>query len=175
MKIKTVVNERFQDYKKPSLFIATAMCDWKCCSDVGRKSAMCQNSPIAQLPTIEIPDEEIFLRYISDPITQAVVIGGLEPLLQQEEVLGLIDHFRSHNCLDDIVIYSGYYRHEVLPFVDKIAQYQNIIMKFGRYIPYKNKRYDAVLGVELASDNQYAERIEYQSPIKPSKTPIKNF
>ena len=94
MRIKTVVNERFQDYKKPSLFVATAMCDWKCCSEAGRRQAMCQNSPIAQLPTVDISEEEIFLRYTSDPITQAVVIGGLEPLLQQDEVLELVKYFR---------------------------------------------------------------------------------
>lgn len=174
MKVKTVVNERFQDYKKPSLFVATALCDWKCCSDVGRKPAMCQNSPIAQLPTIDIPNEEIFRRYISDPITQAIVIGGLEPLLQEEEVLSLVEYFRSHDCMDDIVIYTGYYRHEVLPFIDKLCVFENIVVKFGRFIPYKNKRYDAVLGVDLASDNQYAERIENPLLTRPSKIPTKS-
>lgn len=159
MKVKAVVNERFQDYRKPSLFIATAMCDWKCCLEAGRKPAMCQNSAISRLPTIDIPEEEIFQRYITDPITQAIVIGGLEPLLQQDDVLSLVKYFRGHECQDDIVIYTGYYRHEVLSFVDAVSHFNNIIMKFGRFIPYKNKRYDAVLGVELASDNQYAERI----------------
>lgn len=159
MRVKAVVNERFQDYRKPSLFIATAMCDWKCCTEAGRKPAMCQNSPIARLPTIYISEQEIFQRYITDPITQAVVIGGLEPLLQKDEVLSLIQYFREHQCPDDIVIYTGYYRHEVLPFIDEVAQFDGIVMKFGRFIPYKSKRYDAVLGVELASDNQYAERI----------------
>lgn len=120
---------------------------------------MCQNSPIAQLPTIEISNKEIYHRYISDPITQAIVIGGLEPLLQQDEVINFVAYVRSCGCMDDIVIYTGYYRHEVLPFVDKIARFDNIIIKFGRYIPSRCKRYDRVLGVDLASDNQYAERI----------------
>lgn len=159
MRVKAVVNERFQDYRKPSLFVATAMCDWKCCMEAGRKPAMCQNSAIAKLPTVEISEDEIFLRYISDPITQAIVIGGLEPLLQQDEVLSLIQYFREHGCHDDVIIYTGYYRHEVLPFIDNVAKFENIIMKFGRFIPYRNKRFDTVLGVELASDNQYAERI----------------
>lgn len=122
---------------------------------------MCQNSPIAQLPTVNISEEEVFQRYVSNPITQAIVIGGLEPLLQQDEVLGLIDYFRSHGCLDDIVIYTGYYRHEVLPFIDKVMQYSNIIMKFGRYVPARCKRYDKVLGVDLASDNQYGEVVSW--------------
>lgn len=135
---------------------------------------MCQNSPIAQLPTIDIPNEEIFRRYVSDPITQAIVIGGLEPLLQEEEVLSLVEYFRSHDCMDDIVIYTGYYRHEVLPFIDKLCVFENIIVKFGRFIPYKNKRYDAVLGVDLASDNQYAERIENPLLTRPSRIPTKS-
>ena len=37
--------------------------------------------------------------------------------------------------------------------------FTNIIIKFGRYIPNQKPHYDEVLGVNLASDNQYAERI----------------
>ena len=37
---------------------------------------------------------------------------------------------------------------------------KNIIIKFGRFIPNRPSRYDEVLGVELASDNQFAKRIE---------------
>ena len=35
----------------------------------------------------------------------------------------------------------------------------NIVIKYGRYIPGQTPHYDEVLGVKLASDNQYAERI----------------
>ena len=35
----------------------------------------------------------------------------------------------------------------------------NIIVKFGRYIPNQQSRKDEILGVVLASPNQYAERI----------------
>jgi hypothetical protein len=37
--------------------------------------------------------------------------------------------------------------------------YKNIIIKYGRYIPNQTPHYDEVLGVYLASDNQYAVRI----------------
>jgi hypothetical protein len=37
--------------------------------------------------------------------------------------------------------------------------FDNIIVKFGRFIPDDEKRFDEVLGVELASHNQYAEVI----------------
>jgi len=33
----------------------------------------------------------------------------------------------------------------------------NIIVKFGRYRPNQEKHYDKILGVFLASDNQYAK------------------
>ena len=36
----------------------------------------------------------------------------------------------------------------------------SIIIKFGRFIPNKPSRFDELLGVELASDNQYAMRLE---------------
>ena len=32
-------------------------------------------------------------------------------------------------------------------------------MKFGRYIPNKKKHYDPVLGVYLASNNQFGEKL----------------
>ena len=40
-----------------------------------------------------------------------------------------------------------------------LKNYDNIIIKYGRYIPNQPSRYDSILGVTLASDNQYAERI----------------
>ena len=39
------------------------------------------------------------------------------------------------------------------------SNYDNIIIKFGRYIPNQQSHFDIVLGVNLASDNQYAERL----------------
>ena len=38
-------------------------------------------------------------------------------------------------------------------------QYPNIILKYGRYKPNTPSRFDEVLQITLASDNQYAERI----------------
>ena len=40
-----------------------------------------------------------------------------------------------------------------------LKKYSNIIIKFGRFIPNQKPHYDPVLGVELASDNQYGEKI----------------
>ena len=40
-----------------------------------------------------------------------------------------------------------------------IILYSNIIIKFGRFIPNREPHFDEVLGVNLASNNQYAKRI----------------
>ena len=43
--------------------------------------------------------------------------------------------------------------------IEELERCENIIVKYGRYIPDQEKHYDEVLGVYLASNNQYAERI----------------
>ena len=59
---------------------------------------------------------------------------------------------------DDIVIYTGYYKEEIIDKVNLLNQLGNIVIKYGRYIPNQEKHYDGILGVNLASNNQYAER-----------------
>ena len=156
MRVKKIVDEWFQDYKKPSMFIATCFCNWKCCVDGDFDKSICQNSAIADMPIIEVKNQEIIDRYKKNHITSAIVFGGLEPVIQFAEMRNLIADFRDSGIDDDIVIYTGYYPNEVINMLDTLKQYKNLIIKFGRYIPNKSKRYDDVLGVELASDNQYA-------------------
>jgi hypothetical protein len=43
--------------------------------------------------------------------------------------------------------------------LEEFKQFKNIIIKFGRFVPNQEKHYDEVLGIELASPNQYARRI----------------
>ena len=159
MLIKMIVDEDFNNYKKPSMMIATCKCNWKCCVEQGLDLSICQNSIIAQQNDIDIPVNEIFSRYISNPITKAIVIGGLEPMLQFNEVLELIKYFREQKCNDDIVIYTGYYQQEIQTQIEQLKEFKNIIAKFGRFIPNNEKQYDEILGITLASKNQYAERI----------------
>jgi hypothetical protein len=58
------------------------------------------------------------------------------------------------------VIYTGYEEWELLtnPYYEKILEYDNIVIKYGRFRPGQVPHYDEVLGVKLASDNQYAKR-----------------
>ena len=159
MLVKTIIDEDFTNYKIPSMLIATCYCNWKCCVEQGLDKSICQNSEIAQQKNIEISADEIFSRYNSNLITSSVVIGGLEPFLQFDEIYELIKFFRNNNCNDYIVIYTGYYDYEISNQINMLKQFPNIIIKYGRFIPNQNPHYDDVLGIKLASDNQYAERI----------------
>ena len=157
MRIKFLVDEDFVNYKKPSMFIGFPTCTWKCEKECGQK--MCQNKELALSPDIEVSYETIVSRYIQNPITKAVVMGGLEPFDSWEDLVNLIHEFRRHTQ-DFIIIYSGFYLSEINDKVEYLRQnYDNIIIKFGRFVPNQEPHYDEVLGVKLASSNQYAERI----------------
>ena len=60
---------------------------------------------------------------------------------------------------DDIVIYTGYTEKELNGYLNKLKNIPNLILKFGRFIPNNIAHYDEILGVELASDNQYAIKL----------------
>lgn len=159
MLVKDVIDENFQDYRKPSMFIATAICDWKCCIDAGTDASMCQNSKIAKQKEVEVSADEIFRRYSANNITKAILFGGLEPILQIDDLLEIITYIRNENCMDDIVIYTGYNENEIPSIISKLKRFKNIIVKFGRFIPDAAKTFDKVLGVWLNSSNQYAKKI----------------
>lgn len=159
MLVRLIQYEDFVNYKKPSMFIGIGYCNWKCCKESGIPITVCQNSELAKQKEIDISMDEIFHRYIENPITKAIVIGGLEPVTKYDDIYNLIKYFRSHGCNDDFVIYTGFYKKEIPMIVEQLTQFLNIIIKFGRFVPNSNKKYDEILGVTLASDNQYAERI----------------
>ncbi len=157
--LKGVVMEDFVNYAKPSLFLITCKCDWKCCHEANIPITVCQNEPVVRQVTKEFLISSIYKAYIDNEITKAVVIGGLEPILQFEEVLSLLDYFRKQNCNDDFVIYTGYYKEEIEKEIEQLKKYPNVILKYGRYKPNSVSRFDDVLQITLVSDNQYAERI----------------
>lgn len=161
MLIKGLNECDFVNYKKTSMFIIFPYCDFKCDREAG--CSICQNSPLAHEPNIEMPIEDIVNRYLNNPITNAIVFGGLEPFSSPGILYDLIKEFRK-NTDDDIVIYTGFKECELnLPayqvWINNIKEFPNIIIKYGRFIPNQEPRYDEVLGVKLASDNQYARRI----------------
>lgn len=156
MKIKNIKYEDFIQYKKCSMFIGTCFCDWKCCREA--QCDICQNLPLAKSPTIDMDDNKIVQSYLTNPLTEAIVFGGLEPMDQFDELLALIKLFRKYTN-DDIIIYTGYYKEEISEKIFELQKRSNIIVKFGRFKPNANHIYDKILGVELSSDNQWAEKI----------------
>ena len=131
MKVKFLVEEDFVNYKKPSMFIGFPTCTWKCEKECGKK--MCQNSSLAHSPDIEIEYEEIVKRYLDNPISKAVVFGGLEPFDSLSNLNHLVKEFRKHTD-DDIVIYTGYTEDELLQYPYQISYLESIRFRFIRVI-----------------------------------------
>lgn len=152
MKIKGLITEDFVNYKKASMTIIFPYCTFKCGEDY------CQNSPLTKSPIIEISIDDLVNRYNNNPITEAVVMQGLEPFDSWNDLKEFVQKLREYNN-DDIVIYTGYDKNEVIEKINELSKYTNIIVKFGRYIPNQEKHYDEVLGVYLASSNQRGEKI----------------
>ena len=160
MKIKTIVDEDFVNYKEPSMYIGTAICDGKCCKEAGVPMSVCQNNEWRFTAAVAMADESIIQRYLSNDITKSICFAGLEPFEQFDELVMFLRCLRQkYNCKDTVVIYTGYNKDEIINQINTIKEFENIIVKFGRFIPNQKRHYDDILGVYLASPNQYAEVI----------------
>jgi organic radical activating enzyme len=169
MLIKGIIDEDFINYKKPSMYIATSKCSFKCDKECGR--AVCQNSCLAQAPSLDITVPEIVSRYMSNPITKAIVLSGMEPFDTPDLIYELVLTLREGGVMDDIVIYTGYTEYELtlddsgrqeVATYNWLKHYPNIYIKFGRFVPDQEPHYDEALGVMLASDNQYGKKVSYE-------------
>ena len=157
MILKGLIDTDTINYKKISMVLEFPICkNFKCDKECGRQ--VCQNSALATAPNIKMDVNNIIQRYLDNPITEAICCQGLEPCDSWSDLLTFVSLFRSVSD-DDIVIYTGYTKCEIADKIDQLKQFSNIIIKFGRYIPNQQPHYDEVLGVYLASDNQYAEKI----------------
>ena len=169
MRIKGLIDEDFVNYKLPSMYIIFPSCSLKC--DIENGTNLCQNSSLLAEEDVEISKEEIIERYLLNPITKAIVLGGLEPFDSELDLLPFIDTLRrQYHCDDKVVIYTGYTEEELKKgkwghapdniqraYWENLIKYKNIVIKFGRYRPGQEKHLDNILGVELASLNQYAK------------------
>ena len=156
MRLKFLVDEDFVNYKKPSMFLGFPNCSLKC--DKLNGCSICQNSSLINAPNIEIRMFEVVDRYLNNRITKAIVCGGLEPFDSWTELKYLVESIRMWTN-DDIVIYTVYEEDEIKNEIQFLSDFKNIYVKFGRFIMNDEKRFDEVLGVELASSNQYAKKI----------------
>lgn len=164
MKIKDLIDVDLVNYKVPSMFISTYTCDFKCDRECGK--SICQNSPLAKEPTIEMDNNEIIERYFGNCLTQAIVFGGLEPLDDVEEIFDFLCEIELYlskhpHIKPIIVIYTGYTEDEIKGIVRLFSIFNlKIVFKVGRFIPDQEPHYDKLLGIKLASDNQYGIRLE---------------
>ena len=156
MILKGIIDTDHVNYKKLSMTIMFPYCNFKC--DRECRLIVCQNNPLINDPDIEVDYDYIIRRYLDNPMSEAVVCQGLEPMDSFNDLINFVRLFREKSE-DDIVIYTGYYKEEIKDYIDQLKQYKNIIVKFGRYIPGQQTHKDEVLGVNLASDNQYTEKI----------------
>lgn len=156
MLIKGIIDEDFINYKKPCMVIEFPYCSFKCDKECGKQ--VCQNGALANSPNINVERMDLVDRYLKNDITQSIVMQGLEALDSWNDLITLIFLFRCYTN-DDIVIYTGYNESEVSEQIERLRYFKNIIIKFGRYIPNQQAHYDDILGVNLASNNQYAIKI----------------
>ena len=152
MKILTIVDEDFINYKNPCMYIAMPHCSFKC------GECTCQNNHFKDSEIKDVDIEYLIIRYMNNKLTSSVVFSGLEPFDSFYDMKDFIIGLRSR-CNDDVVIYTGYEESEIKDKLDELKIFGNIIVKFGRFIENSNPRYDELLGVELASENQYAKRL----------------
>ncbi len=131
-------------------------CSFKCDKECGQQ--VCQNSSLVNAPNISISVYNLIDRYLNNSITKAIVCQGLEPFDSKDDLYTFLDRFRRRSN-DVVVIYTGYTKEELLSELYILKSFGNIIIKFGRFIPNQSSKFDKVLGVELASNNQYAECI----------------
>lgn len=158
MHLKGIIDYDIVNYKEPCLTLLFNHCDFKC--DKINKCQVCQNSALATEPDINISLQEIWGLYRQNPLTKGFCCQGLEPFDSEQELYDFIDFIRAGmQCNDTIIIYTGYGKSEISLQLDVLKNYKNIIIKYGRYLIGYEPHYDNVLGVKLASNNQYAEKI----------------
>ena len=171
MKIKGIIDEDFCNYKAPAMYIAFGHCTFKCDAENGEN--LCQNCKLVAEPDIEVSKETLIERYLSNPITSAIVLAGLEPLDDFTELFAFVDCARrQYHMTDPIIIYTGYTEEECMngqfsnrelridkTFAEewKLLLKYGVIVKYGRFRPNQEPHFDEVLGVCLVSDNQYAK------------------
>lgn len=159
IEVKGIIWEDMVNYKKISTTLMFPKCSFKCDKENGVQ--LCQNWGLAAAPSQTVHINGFMRKYKSNPITEAIVIQGLEPFDSLVDLYTVAAALQDFNITDDLVVYTGYTREEVGCKLKPLFQIPgHLIIKWGRYRPNQEPHYDPVLGVKLASDNQYGELIK---------------
>lgn len=158
MQLINIIDEDILNYKKISMFIGLPYCSGKCWKELGLDSSICQNDQLRQAAILDISNTTLINRFLANPLSEAVVFGGMEPFESFNDLYSFIEELRKlSDC--DVVVYTGFNKEEITQYTQKLKIFPNIIIKYGRYIPNRLSHHDEILGVDLISDNQYAEKI----------------
>lgn len=134
-------------------------CSFKCDKENGVQ--LCQNWGLAAAPLQTVHINGLMRNYKSNPITEAIVLQGLEPFDSLIDLYTVAAALEDFQITDDFVIYTGYTREEITSELKPLHNVPgHVIIKWGRYIPNQEPHFDPILGVYLASDNQYGEIIK---------------
>ena len=155
-----VIQEDFVNNKDCTFTIESGVsCTFKC--DKECNTQVCQNFALTKESIITTSIDTLINKYMSQSLAKSITFQGLEPLDNLKQLLWFIYYFRKV-CKDPIYIWTGYTKDEckdLIFLINNKMHWENIIIKFGRFIPNHQPHYDDILGVMLSSDNQYAERI----------------
>lgn len=159
IEVKGIIFEDFVNYKKPCMTIMMPKCSFKCDKENGVQ--LCQNWELAAAPSQTAHINGLMRNYKSNPITEAIVLQGLEPFDSLVDLYTVAAALEDFQITDDFVIYTGYTRKEITSELKPLHSIPgHLIIKWGRYIPNQKPHFDPVLGIYLASDNQYGEIIK---------------
>ena len=146
-------------YKEVSLLIPIGVsCTWKCEGCINKK----HDSEYARLTP---PLKDIMTLYKENVMAKAVVLAGLEPLDNLCDLKAFIRSFREQFD-DPIVIYTGYDLDDIWAsceltevFKEVLLKDRNMVIKFGRYMKDRPRKWNDALELYLESDNQWVLRI----------------
>ena len=156
MKLKGIIDYDCVNYKESCMTLMFPYCSFKCDRENGCN--VCQNSSLVEEKTLDISMEYIVKIFNDNLLTHAICFQGLEPLESWDELKDFITLFRSQSTAP-IVIYTGYNKEEIEDKIEWLKEQKPMTIKYGRFVPNQQPHYDAVLGVNLASNNQYAEEL----------------
>lgn len=153
MLIKGITDEVFSDYSKISMLIAVPKCTTRCWERLNLSPTICQNHHLHKEPNLNISNKDIIDKYIKNPLTKAVVFGGMDSWDSLDEVIEFIKEFRQVSE-DDCVLYTGKELDIIEKDFDRLKEFKNIYVKYGHYNPTLEPIVDDLTGVKLASSNQ---------------------
>lgn len=146
------IKETFNDYKKVGMYVAFPQCSLNCKN--------CQNAHLREVEPLEVSLDYLVKIILDNDLIDSVILSGMNPMDSFDDVMSLIREVRNKSNIE-IIIYTGMRESNLTNEIKKLKEFNNVIIKFGEYIPNSKEKFDEVLGINLASDNQYAKRIEY--------------